>query len=71
MERFNEAIGMIAKLDESPAQNLIRANTLRIKAQLRKQGIANDVAEEYALTRIFGNESGDYSTKLTPATSVE
>ena len=68
MERFNEAIGMIAKLDESPAQNLIRANTLRIKAQLRKQGIANDVAEEYALTRIFGNESGDYSTKLTPAT---
>ncbi|MDD2759386.1 MAG: cobaltochelatase subunit CobN [Methylomonas sp.] len=68
MERFNEAITMIAKLDEKPELNLIRANTLRIKDLLLKQGIAAATAEEYALTRIYGNESGDYSTKLTPAT---
>ncbi|MDD1620233.1 MAG: cobaltochelatase subunit CobN [Methylococcaceae bacterium] len=68
MERFNEAIAMIAKLDEKPELNLIRANTLRIKALLTKQGVDAATAEEYALTRIYGNESGDYSTKLTPAT---
>ncbi|OHX36883.1 hypothetical protein BJL95_19465, partial [Methylomonas sp. LWB] len=68
MERFNEAIAMIAKLDEKPELNLVRANTLRIKALLAKQDIDPAAAEEYALTRIYGNESGDYSTKLTPAT---
>lgn len=68
MERFNEAIALIAQLDEKPELNFMRANTLRIRDALLQQGIAAETAEEYALTRIFGNESGDYSTRLTPAT---
>lgn len=67
MERFNEAIVMVAALNEDDKVNYVRANTTRIKARLVQQGIADDVAEEFALTRIFGNESGDYSTRLTDA----
>ena len=67
MERFNEAIVMLAKLDESDSVNLVRANTARIKSKLIEQGVKPDVAEEFALTRVFGNESGDYSTRLTNA----
>jgi cobaltochelatase CobN len=67
MERFNEAIVMLAGLNESDNVNFVRANTARIKAKLMAQGVKADVAEEFALTRVFGNESGDYSTRLTKA----
>lgn len=67
MERFNEAIVMLAALNESDSVNYIRANTARIKARLLAQGIRPELAAEFALTRIFGNESGDYSTRLTDA----
>jgi cobaltochelatase CobN len=68
MERFNEAIGMLAALDEDNSKNFIKANTERIQTALLKQGVKKDQAAEFALTRVFGNESGDYSTKLTDAT---
>ncbi len=67
MERFNEAIVMLAALNESDELNRIRANTARIKAALVARGIKPEIAEEFALTRVFGNESGDYSTRLTDA----
>ncbi len=67
MERFNEAIVMLAALDESDEQNRVRANTARIKAALVARGVKPEIAEEFALTRVFGNESGDYSTRLTDA----
>lgn len=68
IERINEAIVMLANLDEPDAINLIRANTRHIKQQLIQEGADPDLAEEFALTRIFGNESGDYGTKLPDAT---
>jgi len=68
MERFNEAIAMLARADEPAAQNPVRANTQRIKAALLARGIAADEAEDFALTRLFGNESGDYGTRLPDAT---
>ncbi len=68
MERLNEAIGLLAAQPESREQNFIRANTERIEAALLQQGVAAQEAREFALTRVFGNESGDYSTKLTDAT---
>ncbi len=67
MERFNEAIALLAAQPEPREQNFIRANTERIEAALRQQGVAAQDAREFALTRVFGNESGDYSTKLTDA----
>ncbi|MFA6699969.1 MAG: cobaltochelatase subunit CobN [Thiomicrospira sp.] len=68
MERFNQAIVMLAELDEPLEQNLIRANTLRIEQALLDEGIASELARNFALTRVFGNESGDYGTGLPDAT---
>lgn len=68
MERFNEAIAMLVGLNEGSRQNFVKANTERIQAVLLAKGIAPLVASEFARTRIFGNESGDYGTKLTDAT---
>lgn len=68
MERFNEAIGLLARADEPAAQNPIRANTERIREAVMRRGVAADEAQELALTRLFGNESGDYGTKLPDAT---
>ncbi len=68
MERFNEAVGLVAALDESKENNPVRANTERVEALLRGRGVDPQQAREFALTRIFGNESGDYSTRLTDAT---
>jgi len=68
MERFNEAIALIERLDEAPSDNPIKANTARVEQTLRAQGVAADQAREFALTRMFGNESGDYGTGLPEAT---
>ena len=68
MERFNEAIIMVAKLNEADNVNFVRANTQRIKADFIKQGVEEKKAEEFALTRIFGEQSGEYGTKLPKAT---
>ncbi len=67
MERFNEAIGLLAAQAEPLEQNFIKANTDRIEAELVQSGVQRERAREFALTRVFGNESGDYSTKLTDA----
>ncbi|MBL8315370.1 MAG: cobaltochelatase subunit CobN [Rubrivivax sp.] len=67
MERFNEAIAMLAKAEEDPKQNFVRANSQRVRQLALQRGLSADEAEDFALTRIFGNESGDYSTKLTDA----
>ncbi len=67
MERLNEAIVAVNALDESPAQNPLRANTARIADALRAAGVPGGLAETYALTRLFGNESGNYGTGLPDA----
>lgn len=68
MERLNEAVALLAELREDARQNPIRANTERIRKRLLEQGAAPEDAREFALTRIYGNESGDYGTRLTEAT---
>ncbi|MFN7982408.1 MAG: cobaltochelatase subunit CobN [Vicinamibacterales bacterium] len=66
MERINEGLVKVAALDEP--DNFIRRNTRTVKAALVTRGVADEQAEEFAMTRIFGNESGDYGTKLPEAT---
>jgi len=68
MERFNEAIALVEALDEPAAVNPIRANTARVQQRLRERGVPAAEAREFALTRLFGNESGDYGTGLPEAT---
>lgn len=66
MERLNEAIVKVAAL--GGPDNAVRRHTEIVKAALVARGISSEVAEEYALTRILGNESGDYGTKLPEKT---
>jgi len=70
MERFNEAIVKIAALNEPAEINPIRANSARIEAELLSRGVEAGRARNFALTRIFGNESGNYGTGL-PAASLK
>ncbi|MGC4082309.1 MAG: cobaltochelatase subunit CobN [Vicinamibacterales bacterium] len=66
MERINEGLVKVVALDEP--DNYVRRNTHAVKASLVSKGVPADKAEEFALTRIFGNESGDYGTRLPEAT---
>lgn len=68
MERFNEAVTLVAALKEPKELNFVRANAERIRAELLAQGIPAAQAENHALTRLFGTESGDYGTRLPEAT---
>lgn len=68
MERLNEAVVMVAALEEGPDLNPIRANTARVQEGLEKRGVKPEAARNFALTRIFGNESGNYGTNLPKAT---
>lgn len=68
MERLNEGIVMVAALDEDALFNPLRANSTRVEALLTSRGVAADRARNFALTRIFGNESGNYGTELPKAT---
>lgn len=68
MEWFNHAIVLVAELDEAHADNFVRRNTQHVGERLRAMGVAEDEARLYALTRIYGNESGDYGTGLPDGT---
>lgn len=68
IERFNQAIVMVAEQDEPAAMNPIRANTQHVLQRLLELGYPEDQAQNLALTRVFGTESGDYGTQLPEAT---
>jgi cobaltochelatase CobN len=68
MERLNEGIVMVAALNEAEEENPLRANTMRIESLLVSKGADAARAHNFALTRIFGNESGNYGTELPKAT---
>lgn len=68
MERFNQAVQLVAALDEPAEINPVRANSQRIEQALIAKGVPADQARAMGLTRIFGNESGNYGTGLPDAT---
>lgn len=68
MEWFNHAIVLLAELDEPQTENLIRRNSLALEQRLRELGVPSEDARLFALTRVFGNESGDYGTGLPDGT---
>ena len=66
MEWLNVAIGKVAAVDEP--DNYVRRHTERVRSQLMARDVPDALADEFSKTRIFGNESGDYGTKLPDAT---
>ncbi len=68
MELLSRAVVLAASLDEPSLDNPVRANVEQIAATLLARGVDPKVASDAALTRIFGNESGDYGTRVPEAT---
>ncbi|MBZ0164680.1 MAG: cobaltochelatase subunit CobN [Notoacmeibacter sp.] len=68
MKLLNQAVVAVNALDEPAETNPLRANTARIADALRAKGVEDGWADAFALTRIFGNESGNYGTGLPDAT---
>ncbi len=68
MELLSRAVVLAASLDEPSLDNPVRANVERIAASLLARGVDPQSARDAALTRIFGNESGDYGTRVPEAT---
>ncbi len=67
MQLLNKAVVAVNALDEPAEVNPLRANTARIADALRAKGVEGGRADAFALTRIFGNESGNYGTGLPDA----
>lgn len=57
---LDDAVKLVATLDESPERNYIRKHFLADLDELRKQGIDPKLAEQEALIRIFGCPPGNY-----------
>jgi len=66
MLQIAKAIEKVAALDEP--DNPVRANTIDTEKTLLDLGYYAEDAREYALTRIFSNQSGAYGTGLDDAT---
>ena len=66
IEWLNLAIGKVAALDEP--DNIVRHDTEKVRDSLLARQVPADLADEFSKTRIFGNESGDYGTRLPDAT---
>lgn len=68
MERINQAVMLVADADESAQWNPLRANAEGLRERLVSLGMDEQLARDQSLTRLFGNESGDYGTGLPDAT---
>ncbi len=66
MRLIARAVEKVADLDEP--DNVVRANTLTLEADLLARGFDAEDARDFALTRIFSNQSGTYGTGLDDAT---
>ena len=59
-EMFDEAVQMVAGLDESEEENYLRANQRREMADLIASGLPIESASDESLTRIFSAAPGQY-----------
>ena len=64
MALFDEAVGNVAALDESPEHNFVRKHWLAETAQLESQGHSAAAAARLASYRVFSSKPGAYGTGL-------
>ncbi len=60
VERIDDAVKMVAALNESPEINLVRRNVLADVEEYRKEGMSEDEALREATFRVFGCPPGTY-----------
>jgi cobaltochelatase CobN len=64
MELVDDAVRMIALLDEPPETNMLRRNVLRDREALLRQGHDSETALREATLRIFAEPPGAYGTGI-------
>jgi cobaltochelatase CobN len=64
MALFDEAVGKVAALEESPEDNFVRKHWLAETAQLESQGHSSAAAARLASHRVFSSKPGAYGTGL-------
>jgi cobaltochelatase CobN len=62
----DQAVRLVAELDEPPEQNFVRKRYLQRMRQLASDGLAQDEARERALYRVFGCKPGTYGAGILP-----
>lgn len=67
MKQLAKAVQLAAQAQDEP-DNVVAANTARIEAQLKAQGVEGAAALSAAQTRIFSSASGRYGSGLDDAT---
>jgi len=60
IERIDDAINLVAVLDEPIDQNYVRKHFLEEVAELTSNGIDKEIAEQESLLRVFGCPPGNY-----------
>ncbi|WP_461633159.1 cobaltochelatase subunit CobN [Labilibaculum euxinus] len=60
IEALDDAVQMVAGLDEAVEQNFIRKHVLEEVAELTANGISKEIAEQESLIRVFGCPPGNY-----------
>jgi len=64
MALFDEAVGKVAALEESPEHNFVRKHWLAETAQLESHGHSSAAAARLASHRVFSSKPGAYGTGL-------
>ena len=68
--KLDEAVRMVAELDENCSVNYVRCNSLRMEAALVDMGYDNETAEYLSRSRIFTQAPGAYGTGMSEAISA-
>jgi len=67
IDLLDEAVNMVADLDEPPEQNYVRKHADRDQAKHEEGGMDPDEAERRSRYRIFGSKPGTYGAGILPA----
>ncbi|MGI8552345.1 MAG: cobaltochelatase subunit CobN [Dehalococcoidia bacterium] len=63
---IDEAVRLVASLDEPPEQNYVRKRVLEERTRLQESGLNREEAERRAGYRIFGCKPGTYGAGILP-----
>jgi cobaltochelatase CobN len=67
IDLLDQAVNLVADLDEPPAQNYVRKHVQEDEALLLEEGMDEEQASKRSRYRIFGSKPGTYGAGILPA----